>query len=61
MWNVADGKPVATRTLPLGPFHGLSLAPDGKTVAIGAGARPRQGLAGQEGNPTYILKLPGEK
>ena len=59
VWNVADGKLLASQTLALGPFYSLSLAPDGKTLAVGAGPRARAGVGdGQEGNPTYILKMP---
>jgi hypothetical protein len=56
---VADGKLLASQTLPLGPFYSLSLASDARTLAVGAGPRGRQGLAGtQDGNPAYILKMP---
>jgi WD40 repeat protein len=59
LWNVTDGKLLATRSLPLGPFYSLALAPDGKTLAVASGPKPRGGIGGiQDGNPAYILKLP---
>jgi WD40 repeat protein len=59
LWNVADGKLLASESLNLGPFYSLSIAPDGKSVAIGAGPRGRPGAS--DGNPTYILKMPEGK
>jgi WD40 repeat protein len=62
LWNVADGKLLGSETLSLGTFYSLAIAPDGKTLAVAAGPRNRSlGGGMQEGNPTYILKMPGGK
>jgi WD40 repeat protein len=61
-WNVVDGKLLGSETLPLGTFYSMVMSPDGKTMAVAAGPRGRSVGAGlQEGNPTYILKIPGSK
>src|SRR5262249_49049848 len=52
VWNAADGKLEYGEELPLGTFYSVSLSPDGKHLAIGAG-RP-----GQETNSSYILTMP---
>jgi WD40 repeat protein len=56
LWGVADGKLLAAESLPLGPFYALAVAPDGKSLAVGAGPRGRPGS--KPDNPTYILKMP---
>ncbi len=40
VWNVADGKPLAVHTLPLGPIHSVDVTADGTTV-IGCGPKTR--------------------
>jgi WD40 repeat protein len=54
VWQAADGKMVYGEDLPLGPFHSVALAPDGKTVALACGPQGRQA---QEVT-SYVLKMP---
>jgi WD40 repeat protein len=53
-WQAADGKMIYGEELPLGPFHSLALAPNGKLLAVASGG---QGRMAQEVN-SYILKMP---
>lgn len=57
LWDWQAGKMLSSDTLPLGVFYGLALAPDEKTIAVGAGNRDRKG-ASADNNSAYILKLP---
>jgi hypothetical protein len=41
----------------LGVFYGLALAPDEKSLAVGAGNRDRK-FASPDFNAAYLLKLP---
>jgi WD40 repeat protein len=55
VWNPLDGKMVYGEALPLGTFFGLAIAPDNKTLAVGAGPR---GRPTPEFNSAYLLKMP---
>jgi WD40 repeat protein len=54
VWNVADGKLLSARSLPLGAFYGVAVAPDGKALALAPGPH------GEDGNPAYLVKMPGQ-
>lgn len=54
VWNVADGKLLSGEQLPIGPIHGVAIAPDGKSLVVGCGLRGRQTGEGD----AYILRLP---
>jgi WD40 repeat protein len=56
VWNVADGKMLLGEELPLGSFFALAVSPDGKSLAVGTGTSGR--AAGQDGNTSYVLKMP---
>ena len=52
VWNVADGKPLAAHTLPLGPIHSVDVTADG-TAVIGCGPKVR----GMSDSDAVVLPL----
>lgn len=56
VWNPSDGKLLFGESMPLGNFFGLSVAPDGRLLALGAGPR---GRPTPEFNSAYLIKMPG--
>ncbi|MBI2804279.1 MAG: WD40 repeat domain-containing protein [Planctomycetes bacterium] len=57
IWDWQANKLVYERTLQLGVFYNLALAPDEKNLAIAAGNRDRK-FASPENNSGYVLKMP---
>ena len=57
VWDWQAGKMVASDTMQLGVFYGLALAPNEKSLAVGAGNRDRK-FASPDFNAAYLLKLP---
>jgi WD40 repeat protein len=57
VWDWQAGKLVSSDTMQLGVFYGLALAPDEKSLAVGAGNRDRK-FASPDFNAAYLLKLP---
>ncbi len=57
VWDWQAGKMISVDTLQLGVFYGMALAPDEKSIAVGAGNRDRK-FASPENNAAYVLKLP---
>ncbi|MCC6418954.1 MAG: hypothetical protein IT429_12030 [Gemmataceae bacterium] len=55
VWDPAEGKLVHGEELSLGVFYSVAVAPDGRTLAIGAGPR---GRPTPEFNSAYLLKMP---
>ncbi|MBI3411651.1 MAG: hypothetical protein HY040_25255 [Planctomycetes bacterium] len=55
IWDPNDGKMLYGEMMPLGNFFGLSLSPDGRTVALGAGPR---GRPTPEFNSAYLIRMP---
>jgi WD40 repeat protein len=57
VWNIADGKLLASEELPLGPFYSVAVSPDGKLIGVACG--PHGGQAQEV--PSYLLKMPALK
>jgi WD40 repeat protein len=56
VWNPQDGKLLYADQRPDGAFFGLAVAPDDKSVALGAGSR---GRPAPELNNAYLVRVPG--
>jgi WD40 repeat protein len=59
LWNVEDGKLLASEELPTGSLFGLALSADGKLIAVGTAGAARPGAA--DLNVSYVLKAPAAK
>ncbi len=55
VWNVADGKLLYGAEMALGTFYSVAVSPDGKRLAVSAGAT---GGLPQDANAGYIFKTP---
>jgi WD40 repeat protein len=54
VWDMNDGKMLYGQELPLGPFHSLSISPDGKSIGLACGPQGRQ----FQNVNSYVFKMP---